>query len=57
MINLPFSKGKSLSRLGYPADFWVQGNLNVVTSWSGLVALLAFHYYNAHPLLTAYKTR
>jgi hypothetical protein len=36
---------------------WVQGNLKVVTSWSGLVALLALHYYSAHPLLNIYKTR
>jgi len=34
----------------------VQGNSNVVTSRSSLVALLAPCYYNDHPLLTAYKS-
>jgi hypothetical protein len=34
----------------------VQGNSNVVTSRSGIVILLALHYYSAHPLLTTYET-
>jgi len=36
---------------------WVQGNQNVITSWYGLVALLAPHCYNSHPLLTTYRIR
>ena len=36
---------------------WVQGNQNVITSWYGLVVLLAPHYYNSHPLLTTYRIR
>jgi hypothetical protein len=36
---------------------WVQGNQNVITSWYGLVSLLAPHCYDSHPLLTTYRIR